>query len=438
MRSVVFICLSISFALISKAQKPYENYKEILLDGIDAAASENLSELTQISYFNQLEGDTILINSQVDRTDFFNEHVDTIWVKKVKKPVLGKHFHLQRHYKSDVYDSTTPKEEINDRLWVIKKHIEKKNEIGTYYTYSSRTCTLLLEDVQTGNVVAWVYLTDDKYKEPVIIEDITQGKILHKYIKSYDFYRKKTNKNEYEKVEIEEARVFIEGNVLFKKNFYLKSDGIYYKSISRINNVQKMWYTEKKKNEELARLSNAGHYSMELSKVIKPQSSQIRNGKMTTLNENSNSVTKYSYSDNYITTIWIPDRNGFNFSLENKTGNSIKVEWDDCSYIDMQNSASRIFHNGVKYIDKDKSQPATVVPSQTTLDEIIRPSNLAYFSDSWYSKSLIATPNQYDKSIIGKTVKVLLAISVKGVINEYTFEFIIKWDWDNPELREKR
>ena len=146
-----------------------------------------------------------------------------------------------------------------------------------------------------------------------------------------------------------------------------------------------------------------GHYNIALSKVVKPQNAQIRYGKMTTVTDQDKSVTKYSYVDNFISIIWLATDIGFNFSLENKSGNSLKVEWDESSYIDMNNSPSRVFHNGVKYVDRDKSQPATVVPNETTLEDFVLPSNLtdykekAFYSTDkeWISDPLIKNPDVY-------------------------------------------
>ena len=196
----------------------------------------------------------------------------------------------------------------------------------------------------------------------------------------------------------------------------------------------KVIYNETGKARVMNTLKNSGHYNLVLSKVEKPKNPQVRYGKMQTVS--GDNVTKYSYVDNFISIIWVAGTSEFSFSLQNKSGNSLKIEWDEGSYIDLSNSASRIFHSGVKYTDRDKSMPATVVPNGTSVDDVVLPTNLTSFSGSnWHSSSLIPNNRTYDPNKVGKTVKVLLPISVRGVVNEYTYIFKVEWIWEHPELR---
>lgn len=405
-----------------------------------------LSHSNPISYFNELVGDTIVFRGNENRIDFILP--DTIWIKKVKKPKLGKHYTITYHYMTKDGDKTTPKDVIYDRPWIIKGS-HKTTIKDKKYPYLSSLSTdafyLLLEDVQTGIIVGWNYKAGKEYSKDIDIENVSKSHLYSQQIKKHSFYRRILNSSSFEQIPVGDVSVTLKSkksNAELSVDNILVVDGTKYRVVSS-SSVMNL-YTEEGKEKELAVMRGMGHYNIALSKVVKPQNAQIRYGKMTTVTDQDKSVTKYSYVDNFISIIWLATDIGFNFILENKSGNSLKVEWDESSYIDMNNSPSRVFHNGVKYVDRDKSQPATVVPNETTLEDFVLPSNLtdykekAFYSTDkeWISDPLIKNPDVYREDLVGKTVKVLLPISVKGVINEYTYIFKIDWVWTYPELRE--
>ena len=87
-------------------------------------------------------------------------------------------------------------------------------------------------------------------------------------------------------------------------------------------------------------------------------------------------------------------------------------------------------------MDKDKSMTPTVVPTGSYVEDIIVPANhISFIGSDWYTSPLITNNALYDPKKIGKTIKLLLPISIKGVINEYIFIFKVDWAWDYPELR---
>lgn len=398
------------------------------------------------SYFKELVGDTIIFRGNENRVDFILP--DTIWIKKVKNPKLGKHYTVTNHYKTKDGDKTTPKEEIYDRPWVIKGSY-KSTLRDPKYPYLSSLSTeyfyLLIEDVQTGIMVGWNYKWGKEYSKNIQVENVSKSHLYSQQIKNCTLYRRISNTSSFEEVSVGNVLLTLtstgNSNDELSVNNTIVVNGKSYKISS--SNPDMTLYTEDSKEKELSFMREKGRYIVALNKVIKPQNAQIRYGKMTTVTDQDKSVTKYSYVDNYISIIWLATDIGFNFCLENKSGNSLKVEWDESSYIDMNNSPSRIFHNGVKYVDRDKSQPPTVVPNETTLEDFILPSNLteykekAFYSEDkeWISDPLIKNPDIYREELVGQTVKVLLPISVKGVINEYTYIFKIDWVWSHPELR---
>lgn len=92
-------------------------------------------------------------------------------------------------------------------------------------------------------------------------------------------------------------------------------------------------------------------------------------------------------------------------------------------------------HSGVKYIDRNNSQPASVIPKGATLSDIIMPTDNVYYISGqyggWREGNLFNFPidkkniEQSKLPYIGKTVKVLFPIIIEDVKNEYVFEFKI-------------
>lgn len=392
----------------------------------------DVSEETKV-LFKNFVGDTIVLKGTKPRKDFIK--LDTTWIKQdVKKPIKGKHYIVTTHYKSIDGDKTTPNEYTYDRLWIIMR--QGFSDDNSDY--------ILLKDLKTGDIVEWHYQNDESEAFYVDIIDLTKSHKATTYFNDITFYKK--NGLSFEKIRFSNAIAhFRIGFGSLNYTTYLHSeDNSYLLPYRHSPKYDSLYdydtlYTQQEKDKILTEIKNKGRYNLVLSEVIKPQNSQIRYGKMTTVSNNS--VTQYSYTDNYMNIFWWAGEVKFYFRLENKSGSSLKIEWDEGSFIDISNSPCRIFHSGVKYIDKDKSMPATVIPNGTTVEDVILPSNLTSYSTplkDWISYPIIPHYNVYDPSIVGKIVKILLPISIKGVINEYTFIFKINWEWSYPELRNEK
>jgi len=122
------------------------------------------------------------------------------------------------------------------------------------------------------------------------------------------------------------------------------------------------------------------------------------------------------------------------FELTNKSDQTIKILWDDAAYISMSNESGRVFHKGVKYIDRENSQPPTSIYKNTTLSDLISPTaNTRYVSGQyggWVSSPLIPVPQgafsnkiEYREDLLDKTMKVVLPIKIGDEVHEYIFSF---------------
>ena len=178
-------------------------------------------------------------------------------------------------------------------------------------------------------------------------------------------------------------------------------------------------------------MSYSGTYTFQMTDVERPENSTEQYGDFTTtVNEDGGIV----YEDSLIKCAWVVGTEQFAFTLENKTTNSIKIIWDECAYINENGSTGRIMHSGVKYTDKNASQPPSVVVRGARIDDIILPTDNVYYISGQYGgwrtlplfTNRAMTQAELDvttKNTVGKNVRILMPLEIKGVINEYVFNF---------------
>ena len=174
----------------------------------------------------------------------------------------------------------------------------------------------------------------------------------------------------------------------------------------------------------------SGGYSSILSKVEKPSNPSVKQGKITTVEDKGE--TKYNYEDNYISITIFCTSEKFNFTLKNKSDNSIKIIWDDAAFVDYSGNTSRIMHSGIKYSQKEASQPASTIIKGASLDDIACPTANVYYSEilkRWAIKSMYPKYATYGAN----EVRLMLPIKIKDVVNEYIFVFNLKYGYNHPE-----
>lgn len=177
-------------------------------------------------------------------------------------------------------------------------------------------------------------------------------------------------------------------------------------------------------------------YSVGLSNVEAPVDAKTQYGEIKIIKLDVEGKTNYKYEDDYIDIMWIVTSTQFNFVLKNKSNYSIKIPWDDVAYISPSGQTGRVMHSGVKYIDRNNSQPASVVPKGASLSDIVIPTDNVYYVSGqyggWREKKLFSFEidknniEQSKQEHIGKTVRLLFPIIIQDVKNEYVFEFKVE------------
>ena len=92
--------------------------------------------------------------------------------------------------------------------------------------------------------------------------------------------------------------------------------------------------------------------------------------------------------------------------------------------------------SGVKYSERNNSQPATTVPKGASISDILLPTENVYFVSGQYGgwrenyllPCVYQTPEAFNagaSSLVGKTMTIMMPIMIENVQNDYTFTFNI-------------
>ena len=175
----------------------------------------------------------------------------------------------------------------------------------------------------------------------------------------------------------------------------------------------------------------SGRYIGFLSKVEKPSDPNYRYGTTTTTEDNG--LTKYSYVDDMIDILIFTTQTDFNFVLKNISSSTQKVIWNEAVYVDYNGNTSKIMHSGIKYSQKDGDQPATTIIKGSKIEDIACPiCNVSYSNvlKKWVTSSMF--PSEPGQNV--GPIRLMLPIQIKDVVNEYIFEFDVKYVYNHPEL----
>lgn len=173
----------------------------------------------------------------------------------------------------------------------------------------------------------------------------------------------------------------------------------------------------------------SAEYDVQLSRVER----QIRGGQM---REFAN-VTGNAFEDENIKVAWRENDPQLVFSLVNKSSTSLRVLWDEVSFVGIDGKTDRVIHEGVKIADRGQSMPPTVVVRGGTLEDLIQPASNIYWRrgygtydvGGWEHIPLLPRHRAASEAELrtqmldDAAIKVLLPVDINGTVYEYLFEF---------------
>lgn len=174
----------------------------------------------------------------------------------------------------------------------------------------------------------------------------------------------------------------------------------------------------------------SGYSQGKLAQVLK-----ITNNKKQYLDINETDISGKAYGvfeDNLVCIAIRPDYNNFIFSIQNRSDKTLKVLWDEATYVNPYGSSSKIIHKGIRYINMDDEQTPSTIISGSFISDIALPTcNVHYsnYGNDWIVKSLLPDVPTKETS----QVRLMLPIRYGNFTVEYVFIFDVNYKFAHPE-----
>ncbi|OPL14553.1 MAG: hypothetical protein AVO38_11325 [delta proteobacterium ML8_D] len=136
-----------------------------------------------------------------------------------------------------------------------------------------------------------------------------------------------------------------------------------------------------------------------------------------------------SYEDRFVKIDFSITKKQFGFILQNRTDNPIIIDWNQVSYVDVLGESHKVMHSGIKYTDRAKPQPPTVLPPTAKLEDIVFPIDYVYYSSGKYGgwREISLFPEAPKAKIFqGRSFSVFMPLEINGVKKNFLFSFKIE------------
>ncbi|HEX8213527.1 MAG TPA: hypothetical protein VF584_25380 [Longimicrobium sp.] len=124
--------------------------------------------------------------------------------------------------------------------------------------------------------------------------------------------------------------------------------------------------------------------------------------------------------------------------IRNKSASTLRLMWDDASFIESDGEAGRIMHSGVRFLERDRPQPPSIIPAGTTLTDQAIPVDRVSFSSGASGSWRTAPIFRRGEAVAGKRVGLLIPVDMDGKKLEYTFWFQVVEDGPASEITKRR
>jgi len=113
------------------------------------------------------------------------------------------------------------------------------------------------------------------------------------------------------------------------------------------------------------------------------------------------------------------------FEITNKASMPLKIVWDNCAFTGFDGNPSRIMHYGIRYLEKDRSMPPSMIPVGQTLKEGVTPVDnvmyLPYLGWTTFAELPISAGTDY----YGKNFSFMMCYEIYGITKYENFSFLI-------------
>ena len=129
----------------------------------------------------------------------------------------------------------------------------------------------------------------------------------------------------------------------------------------------------------------------------------------------------YLYEDDMLSVMVVPSGGVFAMEVENRTDHSIRLIWDDASYVGPDGYASGVVSGETTWMDIGGPQPSQVVPARARLSVRAMPTRNLNRSERQVIGFFPGATSCAD--VEGVEARLVMPFEIEGAVNEYTFQF---------------
>lgn len=139
-------------------------------------------------------------------------------------------------------------------------------------------------------------------------------------------------------------------------------------------------------------------------------------------------VVRYAYEDDLFRSIWSMNEAGWNIVLYNKSEATLTIDWDEVTFMDVDNIGHRVLASGTKYSNRNEAQTPAALPRRGSITESLVSADHVYQSSTgiWAKRPLWPVDFTEAQRYKGKSVRLIVPFTVEGLTSQYEFVFTIK------------
>lgn len=167
-------------------------------------------------------------------------------------------------------------------------------------------------------------------------------------------------------------------------------------------------------------------YDMSLDEVERPADANERFGDK----QVSETDTSYVFEDEFIRAVVAPTGSFTLMVIENKTNNTIRIDWNQGAFVGPNGSSQTLVHGEMRRIDIGRDVSPTVIAGGSSVEKLVTgadeiddnermPTTLVY--EGGANQEIPNSLEEEATSLIGKNFEILMPFIIEDTINEYIF-----------------
>lgn len=137
------------------------------------------------------------------------------------------------------------------------------------------------------------------------------------------------------------------------------------------------------------------------------------------------SMMSFHYEDNLFNITWYIGARAYFFKLENKSDQTIRINWDDIAYVDPTRSVCRMIHDGIPPVNYSHPQTSSNIPRNSLYIDYLIPISSIHISedDTKIDKIFYFNDKNRIEKQKGTSTAIQLPIMIKDTQINYIFSF---------------